>query len=290
MTHRHHQEHRLRAHDARRGTTLIEIIVVLALAALMMAVAIPTLSTVLGVDKRKASRQLAATMRWTYEEATIRNQPMRIAYDLDHNAYWVEAADSEVRIHKDWRAKDAFDEYIEDKKEADARVRERTSKGTNAQQNLGELLAGFAGEDGSMPGGGGGLLGGLLGGGGILPGARGGEYQVNRFQPIGEGMMGGKTEFPNSVRFWGAWTPMFDEVIKPHDEFEMEALQQEEEPKYRIVYTHVFPGGYMEDTVVYVSDKSGEDITSLLVEPLIGRVVVEEGEADLPDTRDREDD
>ena len=46
--------------SAQRGTTLIEIIVVLALAALMMAVAIPTLSTIFGVDKRKASRQLAA--------------------------------------------------------------------------------------------------------------------------------------------------------------------------------------------------------------------------------------
>ena len=134
--------------NAQRGTTLIEIIVVLALAALMMAVAIPTLSTIFGVDKRKASRQLAATMRWTYEEATIRNQPMRIAYDLDHNSYWVEAADSEVRIHKDWRAKEAFDEYLEEKQEADQRVKERAAQGSSAQQNLSELLANFQGEDG----------------------------------------------------------------------------------------------------------------------------------------------
>ena len=278
--------------NAQRGTTLIEIIVVLALAALMMAVAIPTLSTIFGVDKRKASRQLAATMRWTYEEATIRNQPMRIAYDLDHNSYWVEAADSEVRIHKDWRAKEAFDEYLEEKQEADQRVKERAAQGSSAQQNLSELLANFQGEDGGGAGAGaaGGLLGGLLGGGGILPGARGGEYQVNRFQPLGEGGLGAKVEFPNTVRFWGAWTPMFDETQKPHDEFELEQIQQDSDPKYRVVYTHVFPGGYMEDTVVYVSDQAGEDITSLLVEPLIGRVVVEEGEAEIPDTRDRDTD
>ncbi|MCO4771709.1 MAG: prepilin-type N-terminal cleavage/methylation domain-containing protein [Deltaproteobacteria bacterium] len=277
-----------RHHHAQRGTTLIEIMVVLALAALMMAVAIPTLSTVLGVDKRRASRELAATMRWAYEEATIRNQSMRIAYDLDHNTYWVEAADSEVRIHKDWRAREAFDEYLEEKQEADARVRERAASGTNAQQNLSELLAGFQGDDGSTPNAGG-LLGGLLGGGGILPGARGGEYKVNRFQPLGEGMMGGRVELPNSVRFWGVWTPMFDEVQRPHDEFELEQIQQEPEPTYRILYTHVFPGGYMEDSVVYVSDQAGEDITSLVVEPLIGRVVVSEGEAEVPDTRDREE-
>ncbi len=276
--------HRL---QAEAGTTLIEIIVVLALAALMMAVAIPSLSTVLGVDQRRASRELAATMRWAYEEATIRNQPMRLAYDLDHGTYWVEAADGDVRIHKDWKAREAFDEFMEEKLEADQRVRDRQSANTSAQQNISDLLAGFAGENGETPNAGG-LLGGLMGGG-ILPGARGGEFKVNRFQPIGEGLMGGKVEFPKSVRFWGVWTPMFDEVQKPHDEFELEQVQQEEQPEFRVVYTHVFPGGYMEDSVVYVSDESGEDITSLVVEPLIGRVVVEEGEAEIPDTRDREE-
>lgn len=275
-----------RAH-AEAGTTLIEIIVVLALAALMMAVAIPSLATVLGVDQRKASRELAATMRWAYEEATIRNQSMRIAYDLDHGTYWVEAADGEVRIHKDWKAREAFDEFMEEKLESDQRMRDKQSANTSAQQNITDLLAGFAGEDGEMPNAGG-LLGGLMGGG-ILPGARGGEFKVNRFQPIGDGLMGGKKEFPSSVRFWGVWTPMFDEVQKPHDEFEIEQVQQEEQPEFRIIYTHVFPGGYMEDSVVYVSDESGQDITSLVVEPLIGRVVVEEGEADIPDTRDREE-
>jgi len=280
----------LMADHSQRGVTLIEIIVVLALAAVMMAVAVPTLSTVFGVDKRRASRELAATMRWTYEEATIRNQPMRIVYDLDHGAYWVEAADSEVRIHKDWRARETWDEYIEEKEEADQRVAERRDRNTSApQQSVTEMISNVTGDEGGG-GAAGGFLSGLLGGGGILPGARGGEFQVNRFQPIDAGLMGGKKEFPSSVRFWGVWTPQFDEVLKPHDEYELEAIQQEtsENQKFRMAYTHVFPGGYMEDTVVYVSDESGQDITSLLVEPLIGRVVVEEGEAEIPDTRDRE--
>lgn len=276
---------------SQRGVTLIEIMVVLALAAVMMAVAVPTLSTVFGVDKRRASRELAATMRWTYEEATIRNQPMRIAYDLDHGAYWVEAADSEVRIHKDWRSRETWDEYLEEKAEADQRVAEKRDRATSntPQASVSELINNVTGgEDGGAAAGG--FLTGLLGGGGILPGARGGEFQVNRFQPIGEGLMGGKKEFPDSVRFWGVWTPQFDDVLKPHDEYELEAVRQEAEEaqKFRIAYTHVFPGGYMEDSVVYVSDKNGEDITSLLVEPLIGRVIVEEGEAEIPDTRDRE--
>ena len=274
--------------SGQRGTTLIEIIVVLALAAVMLAVAVPTMATILGVDKRRASRELAATMRWTYEEATIRNQPMRIAYDLDHGTYWVEAADSEVRIHKDWRAKETWDTFLEDKAESDQRVREKQAGLSGSQQNISELMTAIGGENASA---GGGFLSGLLGGGGLLPNHRGGEFQVNRFQPIGDdGVMGGKKEFPGDVKFWGVWTPQFDEVIKPHDEYELEAIQQDPENQdYRVVYTHVFPGGYMEDSVVYVSDAEGEDITSLIVEPLIGRVIVEEGEADIPDTRDRED-
>ncbi len=278
----------MRRARSQRGVTLIEIVVVLALAAVMMAVALPTLSTVFGVDKRRASRELAATMRWTYEEATIRNQPMRIAYDLDHGAYWVEAAEGEVRIHKDFRSKEAWDEYVKDKEEADQRVAERRDRSsTGAQQSVSELMSNAMGGE---EGGGGFSLAGLLGGGGILPAARGGEFQVNRFQAIEEGLMGAKKEFPSSVRFWGVWTPQFEDVLKPHDEYELEAIQADPQGAqgYRVVYTHVFPGGYMEDSVVYVSDETGEDITSLIVEPLIGRVVVEEGQAPIPDTRDRE--
>ena len=273
------------------GVTLIEIIVVLALAAVMMAVAIPTLSTVFGVDKRRASRELAATMRWTYEEATIRNQPMRIAYDLDHHKYWVEAADGDVRIHRDVRARETFDEYLAEKAESDQRVAEKSRhNSSSSQQGLTELLANATGGEENAAAGGG-MLAGLLGGGGILPGARGGEFQVNRFSPLPENELGVSKEFPDSVRFCGAWTPQFDAIVKPHDDFELEAIAQEsaEGQTFRVVYTHVFPGGYMEDTVVLVCDASGQDVTSLVVEPLMGRVKVEEGEVELPDTRDRDE-
>ena len=273
------------------GVTLIEIIVVLALAAVMMAVAIPTLSTVFGVDKRRASRELAATMRWTYEEATIRNQPMRIAYDLDHHKYWVEAAGSEVRIHRDVRARETFEEYLAEKAETDQRIAEKSQfNNSSSQQGLSELVANATGGEGSAAAGGG-MLAGLLGGGGILPSARGGEFQVNRFTALPGSDLGAPKELPDSVRFCGAWTPQFDGIQRPHDAYELEAIAQEtvEGQAYRIVYTHVFPGGYMEDTVVLVCDATGQDVTSLVVEPLMGRVIVEEGEAELPDTRDREE-
>ena len=44
----------------------------------------------------------------------------------------------------------------------------------------------------------------------------------------------------------------------------------------------------MEDTVVYLSDEDGETITSLMVDPLIGRVRTIQDKIDVPDARDRE--
>ena len=60
----------------------------------------------------------------------------------------------------------------------------------------------------------------------------------------------------------------------------------EEEEEELILYTHIFPEGYMEDTVVYLIDRNASDL-SLIIEPLTGRIRVEVGEADPPRREDR---
>jgi prepilin-type N-terminal cleavage/methylation domain-containing protein len=266
-----------------RGMTLIEIIVVLALAGLLMAVAVPSLRVVMGVDHRRASRELAATLRWVYEEATIRNAAMRVAYDLDRRVYWVEIAEGDALAWKDEKSKDNFDRYMADKAESEARLADRRSG--QSQPDLSTLVQSIAGNSEDA---GAGLLAGLFTGGGLLP-TRGGEFQVNKWQAYEDGGFG-HTELPNGVKFAGVWTPIHPDTLRPLDEHEQRAMAEkpQDEQEWRIAYTHAFPGGYMEDAVVYVSDESGEDITSLVVEPLTGRVIVEEGEAQPPDTRDRE--
>ena len=142
--------------------------------------------------------------------------------------------------------------------------------------------------------GGGGMLSALFGGGGFAPGAAGNEYKPNEFTPIGSSDEDEKfiqRELPRGVRFVGAWTPQYDdEVVAPLDEYELEAMLQEdpEDQKWTIVYTHIFPGGYIEDTVVYLGDDTGTDLMSITIEPLTARVQVTKGQAELPDLRDRE--
>ncbi len=267
---------------AQAGVTLIEIIVVLALMALMIAVAAPSLRTVLGADKRQASQELAATLRAVYEEAVVRNQPMRVTYDLDARMYWVEASDSAV-IFRDRTHAEAFEEFMAEKAESDERAAEKAKYDTPDDGLLGGLGAGI-----------GSLLAGFMGGGGPSGGAdgsTGSEYRPNEFVLVEDGIFR-KRELPRGVHFWGVWTPQYEDPVQPLGQMELEAMLEEdpEEQKWTTAHTHVFPGGYMEDTVVYLTDEDGEDITSLVVEPLMGRVKVVQDYVDPPDTSDREDD
>ena len=273
-----------------RGLTLIEVVVVLSLVGVLLLAAVPSVRAVMGVDLKSASRELAASMRYVYDEASVRNVVMRLAYDLDNRTWWVEAADSDVRIFGNRKEKEAFDDFMEKKKLSDERVKERAEQRKSAQPDLTELsnlVGGDAGGEGALSG----LLGGMLGGGGLSANTGVGHYAVNQFSPLGDGDEAfAKRDLPGSTRFWGVWTPQHDEVIKPMDEFEAEAMLREEagDQQWRVVYTHIFPGGYMEDTVVYLSDEDGETITSLVVDPLIGRVRTIQDKVEIPATRARD--
>jgi prepilin-type N-terminal cleavage/methylation domain-containing protein len=273
-----------------QGLTLIEVVVVLALVGVLLLAAVPSVRAIAGVDLRSASRELAASLRYVYDEASVRNIVMRIAYDLDNRTWWVEAADSDVRIFSNRRDKEAFDDFMEKKRESDEEVMKRAELRKGNEPLIGELGA-MVGGDGAGAGGMNSLLGGMLGGGGLSARSGVGRYAVNQFSPIGDiDEAFERRKLPGSTRFWGVWTPQYDEVLKPMDEFEAEAMLREEEAdqEWRVVYTHIFPGGYMEDTVVYLSDESGESITSLVVDPLIGRVRTIHDKVEIPDTRDRD--
>ncbi|MCP4871011.1 MAG: prepilin-type N-terminal cleavage/methylation domain-containing protein [Proteobacteria bacterium] len=286
-----------------RGLTLIELAVVLALFGVMLLVAVPTLRTIMGADLKASTIELAQTLRFVQDEAVLRNMSMRIAYDLDGRKWWIEAADGPVRIFRDREAKDAFAEFMAEKAESDAQVAEDRERRRGSGPSQSELLSTLMGDDaeaggGDAGGGMGGLLGGLFGGGGggLGPAARGGEFQVNQFTPYSgdsdiEEHAFAPRELPQGVRFAGVWTPQGGEdEVKPLDEYEVEAMLREapEDQQWTTMYTHVFPGRYIEDTVVYLSDDSGESIWSITVEPLTGRVEVISGKVAIPDISDRD--
>jgi prepilin-type N-terminal cleavage/methylation domain-containing protein len=275
-----------------RGFTLIELVVTMSIIAALLLVMVPIISNVLGVDQRKASRELASTLRYLNDEAVVRNAPMRLAYDLDHNTWWVEAADGPVRIFKDRDAKDAFREYLADKAESDEQVANDADTRNAGAKSTSDLFTALMPEgltDEATASAGGGLLSSLFGGDALD--GRGGEYRPNEFHPLGDEEDDfARRQLPSDVRFWGVWTPATDEVIKPLDEYEREAMEQEDpaNQEWTVAYTHIFPAGYMEDTVIYMSNPEGDSMTTITVEPLTGRVVVRKGLIELPDISDRE--
>lgn len=75
----------------RRGFTLTEILVVVALIALLSAVALPSISNLFKVSLRSLSRELATAIRESYNSTVITGRVHRVVYDLDNGQYWVES-------------------------------------------------------------------------------------------------------------------------------------------------------------------------------------------------------
>ena len=76
---------------AEDGLTLIEIAVAMMIIAALLAVAVPAFESASGADLRSGAAHLSAIARACYGEAAAKNVTLRLAYDLDHGGYWVEA-------------------------------------------------------------------------------------------------------------------------------------------------------------------------------------------------------
>jgi len=256
---------------SQRGLTLIELMVVMAIVLAVSLVTIPAIGRWLGGDVRAAGRKLGSVLQTAYDEAALQNVPMRVAYNLDQHTYWVEASYGAVQLFENQAARENWidleevrEEEIEDWRERDEQAKDRLR--TQQQDKVGDEDSPLAG---LMA-----LMGVSLGTGALEPAAR-----VNEFMPL-EDKVFAIRRLPQNVVFKGIWTPQWDDVVEPQDP------TPEEEEEELIVYTHIFPEGYMEDSVIYLMDDS-ESILSLVVEPLTGRVRAEIGEADPPDREDR---
>lgn len=78
---------------ARAGFTLVELLIVIALAALLATAAAPAVASITGANARKAAGEMAGAMRWLFDTAALRHTTCRLALDLDHGAFWAECVD-----------------------------------------------------------------------------------------------------------------------------------------------------------------------------------------------------
>lgn len=156
--------------------TLIEISVAIMLLAAMLAIAIPAFKAATDADLRATAMRISGASRAVYGEAAIKNVTMRLAYDLDRGAWWIEAYPGTFQISGKERDLDT----VRDEEEEAKKERERTA----------ELAARYGlEEDGEA------------------------AAPHLEFAPVKFGFVEAEM-LPNGVRFAGLRTPQFKEPVK----------------------------------------------------------------------------
>ena len=77
--------------NAKRGFTLLEVLLVVALIAIMAVVLIPRISSVFRVGVQSSVRRFAAMVKYTYDQSVMTGKVHRIHIDLDKQTWVVEA-------------------------------------------------------------------------------------------------------------------------------------------------------------------------------------------------------
>jgi prepilin-type N-terminal cleavage/methylation domain-containing protein len=89
--------HMPRSRD-RRGVSLLEMMVVIAIVLAVTAVMVPVGRSLFDMNQRSAARKLALTIERLHDEAVMRNRTFRISFFLDENRYVIEAGEPEALI------------------------------------------------------------------------------------------------------------------------------------------------------------------------------------------------
>ena len=85
------EAHRLSpVRSRRRGFTLIELIVVIAIGSILVGSVTVAIANIRTADLKSATGMMAGAMRYMYNLAVINNRPYRLVIDMDESTFWGE--------------------------------------------------------------------------------------------------------------------------------------------------------------------------------------------------------
>lgn len=105
---------RIRAPRGRQGMTLIEIMVTIAVIAIVVGLAVPGLAAVMDLQRRDAARTIAETYQWLLDEAAMRNVTFRVVYKLDERSWMVEVGDPNTTVFSTPEEREKFEQQLKD--------------------------------------------------------------------------------------------------------------------------------------------------------------------------------
>jgi type II secretory pathway pseudopilin PulG len=179
---------------------LIELLVVIALIGLIFLIAVPRISSTFKLSLNSTAREMASTIKETYNGAVMSGRVHRVVYDLKHGQYWAESGPADVLLDTE----------------------ESLEKAKQHQR--------FASPD---------------------------EKKAPPAFKLDTSITRKKQSLPRGVEFEDVLTEKGPEPITEG-----------------LAYTHVFPHGISERTVIHLKDSSNHEM-SLIVSPILGTTRVE---------------
>ncbi|MFT4625044.1 MAG: type II secretory pathway pseudopilin PulG [Myxococcota bacterium] len=99
----------------RRGMTLMEVMVVIAIAIVLIGVAVPAMASLLDLQLRRQARDLVMMYQKLHDEAILQNVSFRVGYDMDNNTYLIEGGEPGALIFDNADDREEWEEQVRDK-------------------------------------------------------------------------------------------------------------------------------------------------------------------------------
>lgn len=243
----------------RHGFTLIEMMIAMAIAAIVMATAVAGINSVTNANLHSGAVHLTGEFKFNYDRAIMRGRTQRLALDIDKNVYWSEYTESPFALAKERDDGQRVDEGDADEPRSGDEGRARSSRrggrrpGAPAPSSSSGSSSGSPSDD-------------KEGVRKILEAGQGGD-----FKPDTEADAAKPTPLPNGVHIARVY-----------------AGHQVEPFSAGVAYIYFFPGGWTEPAFVELVDDD-QDVVSLELSPLTGRVRTHDKAIEAPKNR-RDDD
>jgi len=218
------------------GFTLIEVMIVMAIVALIGSLGVQGFRSLARSDLRASASHLAGAMRFLFDRASTTGKVHRLVLDLEGARYWAEVADDKFYSPRDTESPEAARrrETLEAEEDEDERARkEEAAKRAEA--------SGSTAGDSSFD----------------LAKLEVGEFKPKRARFASFKDLVLKPIKLKKTVLRSVYTPRVTEPLTSGR-----------------AYIYFFPLGQTEPAIITLSDKSGESIYSLVAHPITGRVKV----------------